>query len=117
MIIPQTPQQYTTAKNATAAPPPDQLELSREKLISRLIEANLFHSDEGDCKLHGCPQPSRIVRLKDKRLALILPFDNSADFVKNNLKRFDIFFLILNENESAVIQKYQDFIVEKISFG
>jgi hypothetical protein len=89
---------------------------SRERLIARLREANLLLSEEGVCTIPGCPAESKIIRLRDQRLALIVPFLDAHEFVKHNQKRFDVFFLLLSENETAVLQRYQDYVAENLSF-
>jgi hypothetical protein len=85
---------------------------ARERLIQQLRQANLLLAEEGVCTLPGCPAESKLIRLRDQRMALIAPFTDSTEFLKNNYKRFDLVFLLLSENETRVLQRYQDFVAE-----
>jgi hypothetical protein len=87
---------------------------AREQLLARLREAQLLLSDEGECTLPGCPPESRTVRLRDQRVALIAPFTDSSEFVRANYKRFDLFFLLVSEQETVVLQRYQDYVADKL---
>jgi hypothetical protein len=102
-----TPPHASAADQSWIAP-------ARERLIGRLREINLLLSEEGECKLPDCPRESRMIRLRDQRIALIVPFADSRKFVQDNYKRFDLFFLLLNKDETAVLQRYQDYVVEKL---
>lgn len=81
-----------------------------EQVIMRLKEANLFESSEGPYFPLDPSGECLLIRLKQKKTALLVPRFESRHFIQNALKRFDYVFLIFSKEDVIVLNSFSGFI-------
>jgi type II secretory pathway pseudopilin PulG len=91
-----------------------ELERAVAELIKKLQASGIFVGTEGTVSLEQGDAQAQIVRLQENKLGLIIPTDDSEELVGQDAKRFDYIFVVPGNDQVLVIQKYQDFIADKI---
>lgn len=114
---PMQPSPPPTPPNIFSDPTPQQETVSSprpfpltEQIIMRIKEANLFESSEGPYFPLDPSGECVLIRLKQKKTALLVPRFESQHFIQNTLKRFDYVFLILSKDEVIVLNSFSGFI-------
>lgn len=107
------------------SPPVPQAPLGSEKadmnrpmaeLIRKLQAGGLYTGTEGTISLGQGGAQAQIIRLQENKIALIVPSYQSEQFLAQYAKRFDFLFVMLSGDQVLVIQRYQDFVADKMSF-
>lgn len=86
------------------------------ELIRKLQAGGLYTGTEGTISLGQGGAQAQIIRLQKNKIALIVPSYQSEEFLAQYAKRFDFLFVLLSENQVLVIQRYQDFVADRMSF-
>ena len=87
------------------------------ELIRKLQAGGLYTGTEGTISLGQGGAQAQIIRLQENKIALIVPSYQSEQFLAQYAKRFDFLFVLLSGNQVLVIQRYQDFVADRMSFG
>ena len=97
---------------------PEELDMEHAtaKLIKKLQAGGLYIGMEGTISLGQGSLQGQIVRLRDNKIALIVPSVQSEQFLAHHARRFDFLFVLLNSDQVVVIQKYQDFVADRMPF-
>ncbi len=101
-----------------APPGPDKADMDRAtaELIKKLQAGGLYTGTEGTISLGQGGAQAQIIRLQENKIALIVPSYQSEQFLAQYAKRFDFLFVLLSGDQVLVIQRYQDFVADKVSF-
>lgn len=87
------------------------------ELIKKLQAGGLYTGTEGTISLEQGDAQAQIIRLQENKIALIVPSYQSEQFLAQYAKHFDFLFFMLSGDQVLVIQRYQDFVAEKMPFG
>jgi len=87
------------------------------ELIKKLQAGGLYTGTEGTISLEQGDAQAQIIRLQENKIALIVPSYQSEQFLAQYAKHFDFLFVMLSGDQVLVIQRYQDFVADKISFS
>ena len=85
------------------------------ELINKLEAGGLCVGTEGPISLGQGGAQGQIIRLRDNKIALILPSYQSEQFLAQHARRFDLLFVLLSGDQALVIQRYQDFVADRMS--
>lgn len=102
-----------------AQPPPTTAEVDvcggMAALIKKLQAGGLYIATEGTIPLGESGAQAQIVRLQENKIALVIPSYQSEELLAHYARRFDFLFVLLNDDQVFVVQKYQDFIADRMS--
>ena len=85
------------------------------ELIRKLQAGGLYTGTEGTISLEQGDAQAQIIRLQDNKIALIVPSYQSEQSLAQYAKRFDFLFVMLSGDQVLVIQRYQDFVADRMS--
>jgi len=100
---------------AVAAEPPAAAAQSVEAILAKLRSGGLLVGVEGAVYLSDGRSEGKIVRLRDGKMAVVLPCLESAEFLARQIKRFDLCIVALGGDQVCVISPLGTYIADQIS--
>jgi hypothetical protein len=95
--------------------PDPQVDDPCEGTIARLRHAGMLDQVEGYMDLNGDPKAAAIVRFRDKRRVLLVPYHETEVFTERNLKRFDAIVFVGRSGKAVMISPLETAIAESLS--
>lgn len=83
--------------------------------ISQLRHAGMLTDNDGYMELNGNPQGAVILRLKDGRRALLVPYHETEVFTRRNLRRFDLLIYVGRDGKAVVVTALESVIADRLS--
>lgn len=96
---------------------PQPADVAAKSVFSRLQTAGLLRGIEGYVELHGNPKGGVILRLRDGKLALLVPHMESEGFLQHNAKRVDMIIMAGAGGSAFVVRPIEQLLAEGITLS
>jgi len=83
-----------------------------EAVLGKLRSGGLLEGIEGAIYLSDGRSEGKIVRLRSGKMAVVLPYLESAEFLARQIKRFDLCIVALDADQTCVISPLGDYIAD-----
>lgn len=93
----------------------ERADVTAAAVLSQLRHAGLIADTDGYMELNGNPCGAIILKLKDSRRALLVPYHESEVFIRRNLKRFDLLLLMGRDGKAVVVSSLENMIAERVA--
>ena len=86
-------------------------------IINQLTHSGMFNSIDGYVELHGNKKGSAIIKLRNGKLALLVPHMESEAFIKRQSRRVDYIIMTMSDGTGMVVTPLEQLISENIMPG
>lgn len=83
-------------------------------VIAQLRNANLLDRVDDYIELNGNPQGAAILRMRNGRRALLVPYFETDIFAERNLKRFDYLIFVGRNGRAVMLKRLEDWLAEAL---
>ncbi len=83
--------------------------------LSQLRNAGMLDDIDGYTELNGNPQGAAILRMKDGRRGLLIPYHETEAFTRRNLRRYDLLIFVGRDGKAVVVTALETAIADRIS--
>lgn len=96
---------------------PQPADVAASGVFSRLQAAGMVRGIEGYIELHGNPKGAAILRLRNGKLALLVPHMESEGFLQHNAKRVDMIIMEGAGGSAFVVRPIEQLLAEGITLS
>lgn len=86
-----------------------------EKVYDRLFRSGIIEGVEGHLELNGNPKAAKILTMRDRRRALLVPYFETDVFAEKNLKRFELLIFVTRSGEAVIISPMDELIANHVT--
>ncbi len=92
-------------------------DIKAQQVMSKLQHAGFVRAVEGYIEVHGNPKGAAILRLRDGKLALLVPHMESESFLRHNARRVDMIIMAGSDGNGFVVRPLEQLIAESITLS
>lgn len=86
-------------------------------IIDQFTQAGMYGSIDGYVELHGNKKGAAIIKLRNGKLALLVPHMESEAFIKRQSRRVDYIIMTMSDGKGIVVTSLEQMISENIMPG